>query len=253
MASTLTQRRDIPCMIPLPDTWLEDVSARHKEELANVENNLCHSTAKTSAHCCLDHLQKDTIFSIYRDLEAWSKHAATDLMNSDLDLGAPDVPPWVNVIIHRLLSVRPMELMVNNDEYGAAVIEEVQRLGMLLYLAPVWRFYGAFPAFTKVIVRKIHELLKTQKTARLWEREIYSVRIWVLCMSAFETSALYEEHEDSSWFVQALAGILGSDCEPIDIAKRVLWLPRLFDISARRLDGRLKEELQRSQHSPHAE
>lgn len=48
---------------------------------------------------------------------------------------------WMEPTIYRLLAIRPL----NHGDGREIVIEEVCRLGTLLFLAPLWRNFGQSP------------------------------------------------------------------------------------------------------------
>lgn len=129
---------------------------------------------------------------------------------------------WLEPTIHRLLAIRPL----NHGNARENVVEEVCRLGTLLFLAPVWRSFGQSPVWTAAISRNL--LLVLTKNMVEWN-DLKPLLIWVLYAAAIETKDLAER----SQFVFML-GILmsGMQMQAWDdimlIVKSVLWVEKVF-------------------------
>lgn len=92
---------------------------------------------------------------------------------------------WTQNIIHRLLSYRPLTEAAGN-EYLSPNAQEACRLGALLYIAPIWRKFGAAPVVTTVLVRK---LLAQMLVAPMDWGDLGLLRAWVLAVGALEAEA----------------------------------------------------------------
>ncbi|KAF2024131.1 hypothetical protein EK21DRAFT_79413 [Setomelanomma holmii] len=129
---------------------------------------------------------------------------------------------WMEPTLWRLLQLRPLK-RGNEREH---VIEEVCRLGTLLFLAPIWRFMGQTPVWTAALSRNL--LIVLMKHMTEW-KELQPLLVWVLYFSAIETSDLGER----SHLVFMLAILIGSMKlnawdEVIQTIKGVLWVERVF-------------------------
>jgi hypothetical protein len=129
---------------------------------------------------------------------------------------------WMEPTMYRLLAIRPL----NNGSTRENVIEEVCRLGTLLFLAPFWRILGQSPVWTAAISRNL--ILVLTKNMIEWN-DLKPLLIWVLYAAAVETKDLAER----SQFVFML-GILmsGMQLQGWDdimlIIKSVLWVEKVF-------------------------
>ncbi|CAO2647075.1 Nn.00g079970.m01.CDS01 [Neocucurbitaria sp. VM-36] len=129
---------------------------------------------------------------------------------------------WMEPTMYRLLAIRPLQ-QGNNREH---VIEEVCRLGTLLFLAPLWRLLGQGPVWTAAISRNL--LLVLMKNMVEWN-ELKPLLIWVLYFAAIETKDLAER----SQFVFML-GVLMSSMQLqvwdaiMQIIKSVIWVDKVY-------------------------
>lgn len=129
---------------------------------------------------------------------------------------------WMEPTIYRLLSIRPLQQGSNREH----VMEEVCRLGTLLFLSPFWRALGQSPVRTAALSRNL--LLVLLKNMVEWN-ELKPLLIWTLYFAAIETKDLAER----SQFVLML-GILMSGMQLqewdglMEIVKEVLWVDKLF-------------------------
>lgn len=129
---------------------------------------------------------------------------------------------WMEPVLYRLLVIRPMR----QGNRRVNVIEEVCRLGTLLFLSPLWRALGQSPVWTSAISRKLL-LVLTQNTVD-WN-ELRPLLIWVLYFATIET----EDLGDQSQFLFMLA-TLASRMQLLDwqeimqVVKGVLWSKEVF-------------------------
>ncbi|KAE9985634.1 hypothetical protein BLS_006717 [Venturia inaequalis] len=107
----------------------------------------------------------------------------TDILADLIDCSvATNGGGWTQNIIHRLLSYRPL-IEAAENEYLIPNAQEACRLGALLYIAPIWRKFGAAPVVTTVLVRK---LLAQILVAPMDWGELGLLRAWVLAVGALE-------------------------------------------------------------------
>jgi hypothetical protein len=129
---------------------------------------------------------------------------------------------WMEPTIYRLLSIRPLLKGKNREN----VMEEVCRLGMLLFLSPFWRALGQSPVRTAALSRNL--LLVLLENMIEWN-ELKPLLIWTLYFAAIETKDLAER----SQFVLMLGIIMNSmqlqDWDGLmKLVKDVLWVDKLF-------------------------
>jgi hypothetical protein len=129
---------------------------------------------------------------------------------------------WMEPAMYRLLAIRPL-LHTNSPE---KVMEEVCRLGTLLFLSPFWRLLGHSPVWTAAISRNLL-LVLTQNMAE-WI-ELKPLLVWALYFAAVETKDLAER----SLYVSMLAiVIMGMQVQEwgqvMQILKSVLWVEKVF-------------------------
>ena len=128
---------------------------------------------------------------------------------------------WIEPTMYRLLAIRPL-LMGSNREN---VLEEVCRLGTLLFLAPFWRILGQSPVRTAAISRNLQFVLLQYKTE--WN-ELKPLLVWTLYFAAVETSDLAERSQFAFMLAIVMSGMqLRSWSELLEVVKGVLWVDRV--------------------------
>jgi hypothetical protein len=125
---------------------------------------------------------------------------------------------WIEPTIHRLLAIRPLALGNNRGN----VIEEVCRLGTLLFLASFWRILGQSPVHTATISRDLQLVLLQYQME--WH-ELKPLLAWALYHAALETA----DPALRSQFVFILAVFISGMHvqrweEFMAIVKSVLWV-----------------------------
>jgi hypothetical protein len=130
---------------------------------------------------------------------------------------------WMEPAVYRLLAIRPLQHHINPEQ----VMEEVCRLGTLLFLSPFWRLLGQSPVWTAAISRNLL-LVLTQNKAE-W-KELKPLLAWVLYFAAIETKDLAER----SMYVSMLAVVvMGMELQEwgviLQVVKNVLWADKVFD------------------------
>ncbi|KAL1644642.1 hypothetical protein SLS61_008693 [Didymella pomorum] len=129
---------------------------------------------------------------------------------------------WMEPTIYRLLAIRPL-LMGDGREN---VLEEVCRLGTLLFLAPFWRALGHNPVWTAAISRNLQRVLLQYKTE--WH-DLRPLLVWTLYFAAVETSDLAERSQFVFMLAIVMSGMqLRVWGEIMEVVKGVLWVDSVF-------------------------
>jgi hypothetical protein len=129
---------------------------------------------------------------------------------------------WMEPTMYRLLSIRP--LLLENGR--GSVIEEVCRLGTLLFLAPFWRLLGRSVVRTATISRKLLLLLTNHVVE--WN-ELKPLLVWVVYLGAIET----KDPGERSQYLLMLAVVSGGmhlQCwdQSMQMLKQVLWVESVY-------------------------
>lgn len=140
---------------------------------------------------------------------------------------------WIEPTIHRLLAIRPLALGNGRGN----ILEEVCRLGTLLFLTSFWRILGQSPVHTAAISRNLRRVLLQYETE--WH-ELKPLLAWTLYHAALETA----DPALRSQFVFMLAAVMSGMQiqaweEFIAIVKSVLWV----DSMAAGSDDLIREEV----------
>jgi hypothetical protein len=203
--------QDIPSIVPLPHRWQKDsrsppgsprplsaISLQWKQQLP----------MKLDWITVLDDISQ--LLALDRGFN-----------QKELD-GAATTGSWMEPTMVRLLAIRPL---VHGNERGH-VIEEVSRLGTMLFLAPIWRWFGASPVWTFNISRNLLTVLNSHMIE--WE-ELKSLLAWAVYFAAVET----RDTQERSQFVFILAVLMSGwqihewD-EFMEVVKSVLWVDLVF-------------------------
>lgn len=202
--------QDLPPSVPLPRNW--EVNSRSSAG-APRPHNLMSLMWKQQLPMQLDWV---TIFDDIVQLIS-SDHAFNE---QQVELAGTS-GSWMEPTLYRLLVIRPLHL----SEDRGHVLEEVCRLGTLLFLAPFWRALGKSPVRTAAISRNLLFVLLQYKTE--WG-ELKPLLTWVLYFAAVETSDLAER----SQFIFMLAIVMNGMHtrnwgELMDVVRSVLWADRV--------------------------
>jgi hypothetical protein len=140
---------------------------------------------------------------------------------SPLDYGA-----WTNPLIHKLLTWRPAKL----QDSPKTRLQEMMRIGILLYLCPVWRFFGVSPVDGTTFVSKLRDLLTTGNVGQLGLDKFWMFHLWVLYVGGVEAQCSC----NGSWYYEQIFRIMRKNSllswhEGLDIIKNVLWFSCLFE------------------------
>jgi len=148
---------------------------------------------------------------------------------------------WMEPILHQLLALRPLRKSSQREN----LMEEVCRLGTLLFLAPLWRTLGQSPVWTAAISRNLLFVLARNDVE--WH-ELNPLLVWVLYFAAIETN----NHAERSHFAFMLSvrmrdGHLKYWDDMMQIIKGVLWVENTFAGSDKKI---FDEVLRNLNHEP---
>ena len=161
--------------------------------------------------------------NLYEDMASFSFHTFEGLSyRPHSTVVSSDFGAWASNTIHQLLTWRPLGCI----DSRAAIIQEACRLGTLIYLVPVWRFFGVAPVVSAYLVSKLKNFLEMNDVQ--WGG-LWPLQAWILYMAGLEAHACLEE----AWYYDQLAwvfeynGILTWDDGMAHI-KNVLWFDCMF-------------------------
>ncbi len=134
-------------------------------------------------------------------------------------LATRNTPPnsWMGPILHRLLRIRPLQ----SNTTRAGIIEEVSRIGTLLFLAPIWRTFSTRPVQTATLRLGLLSIMKTQFVQ--WG-ELRPLLLWILMHAAGESEQGLEQDEFlvRMAMVMKMMGIQSWE-EMLRVVQDVLW------------------------------
>lgn len=214
--------QDISPSIPLPRTWELDSTSPHGAIRPHSPMSI---KWKQQLPMCLDWV------AIFDDLvQLISLDGAFTKQQLEL---ASTSGSWIEPTIYRLLAIRPMQLGSSRGN----VIEEVCRLGTLLFLAPFWRILGQSPVHTAAISRNLQRVLLHTKTE--WH-ELKPLLAWTLYHAAVETANLAERSQFIFMLAVVMSGMqISLWDELLGVVKGVLWV----DLVAAGNDNLIREEV----------
>ncbi|KAI8933326.1 hypothetical protein NX059_009950 [Plenodomus lindquistii] len=203
--------QDLPPVVPIPYPWLQSSVARPYLPRPSTTISLLW---KQQFPPRLDWI---TIFDDV--VQIIQQDCAFDIDQLVLAMTSGS---WIEPIIYKLLSIRPLSLG-SDREY---VMEEVCRLGTLLFLAPIWRLLGHGPIWTAAISRRLMHVLGTNMVE--WN-DLKPLLAWVLYFAAVETSDIAERSQLVLVLAALAAGMQLRDWGGLmEIVKGVLWVEKVF-------------------------
>ncbi|KAF2245891.1 hypothetical protein BU26DRAFT_541941 [Trematosphaeria pertusa] len=216
--------QDIPSIVTLPRQWEADSKSPP------------HSPRPYSAISLKWKQQLPTLLdwiSIFDDVNQLIslERAFTD---KELRLAAT-TGSWMEPTMVRLLAIRPLVRGSSQEN----VIEEVCRLGTMLFLAPVWRWIGARPVWTFNISRNLLSILHSHMVE--WG-DLKPLLAWVIYFAAVETRDAMERSRFVFFLAVVMGGLQIREWEELmQIVKRVLWVEKVFANS----EESIREEVMR--------
>lgn len=151
---------------------------------------------------------------------------------------------WTSSMIHKLLSFSPSQGLLASPL--ASQMQASLRLGCLLYMVPVWRFFGVAPVVSDTLLANLRSVLEKGTTVNTttdpWGR-LWPMALWTLYMGAME--ALDGPLE--AWFVDRLVSFCQSHGvhswgQLVDNVQNVLWFACLFDRKHTKLRERIESK-----------
>jgi hypothetical protein len=129
---------------------------------------------------------------------------------------------WMEPTLWRLLVIRPLQ---QSTEPGH-VIEEVCRIGTLLFLAPFWRLLGHSPVWTAALS---HNLLLVLTKHMIEWKELKPLLLWVIYFAAIETDDLGERSQLVFMLAVLMGGLQLNEWDDLkQIVKSVLWVEKVY-------------------------
>lgn len=219
--------QDIPSIVPLPRKWEVDSSSP-----PGSPRPYCHVSLQWKSELPML-VEWITIFDDVAQLISLDRA----LREKDLQRAATS-GSWMEPTMFRLLAIRPL----NRGSRREDVIEEVCRLGTMLFLAPIWRWLGAAPVWTCSISRNLLTVLSSHMVE--WG-ELKCLLLWTLYFAAIEAQDPRETSQYSFMLAVSMNGSYIDDwAELMDIVKGVLWAEQIFANS----DELIREEVLRILH-----
>ncbi|KAF2021286.1 hypothetical protein BU24DRAFT_404313 [Aaosphaeria arxii CBS 175.79] len=202
---------DIPTMIPMPSKWLADSKSPPG------------SPRPLSAISLLWKRQfpmKQDWITIFDDI---SQLISRDRALTDKQIEAATASgAWTEPTVIRLLAIRPLHLGI----CPASIIEEICRLGTLLFIAPIWRAMGASPVWTFTFTRKLLYLLNSYVID--WQ-DVKPLLIWSVYFAAIETNDGTERAQFCSMLAVLITRLRIPTWETLmEVVKNVLWMDKIF-------------------------
>lgn len=272
--------RDTKPLFPLPAAWLQQYTADRKRAMSDsqafAEGMNRVGQIRIAWQNQFPDDQNPQWLELFEDLVLLAPLVDADLASSFSGSGMEhlrDLPVWTNTLIHRALS---LELQMatdaevegisefENPELGkaqrsagqdeSAVLAEVCRLAILLFLAPIWRAYGVKPVPTNTIARRMGILLKHH--ASFWHLAVAEAAFarlfcWMLCVLLTEVMGVTPNFENEplgldEWALHVLAALHNgsiSDARDLEqMMKATLWLREIFDDKMRLIGAKLRHQ-----------
>jgi hypothetical protein len=228
---------DLPPAFPLPKQWEHPMASRTPEVDSQIQNVVRLFRAYIN--------DPWNMISFYTDLATlcfatFEPSPETHNVPESILTGA-----WVNPFIHRMLSWRP-ELLVPGQQ---GMEQEIFRIGVWLFLTPVWRYFGVAPVISHFVLRKLRAVMQRQ-TLGGHHTGSDKIRRWALYMAACEEVL---RSSDDDWFCRQLASRLaGGDAvswsELVEDVKEILWLEPLFGVRDAEVKCAVLESMGRIEH-----
>jgi hypothetical protein len=158
-----------------------------------------------------------TIFDDISQLLALDRGFTQKELDSAITTGS-----WMEPTMVRLLAIRPLSRGSESDH----IIEEVCRLGTMLFLAPIWRWLGASPVWTFNISRNLLSVLNSHMVE--WG-ELKPLLAWTVYFGAIETHDLQERSQFVFILAVLMSGWQMQEWDELrELVKGVLWVDLVF-------------------------
>ncbi|PVI04305.1 hypothetical protein DM02DRAFT_625013 [Periconia macrospinosa] len=203
--------QDIPSIVPMPHKWKNDANSP-----PGSPRQPCHVSLAWKKELPMM-LEWITIFDDIAQLISLDRA----LREKDFQRAATS-GSWMEPTIFRLLAFRPLHRGTERED----VIEEVCRLGTMLFLAPIWRWLGAAPVWTNCISQNLLSVLSNHMIE--WGG-LKCLLLWTLYFAAIETQDSREKSQYSFILAVLMNGShIDGWHELMEIVKDVLWVEQVF-------------------------
>ncbi|KAJ4391686.1 hypothetical protein N0V93_005306 [Gnomoniopsis smithogilvyi] len=152
---------------------------------------------------------------------------------------------WSLLMIHGLLRLR-LDPQILLPKYFR--IQEACRLGTLLYMVRVWRYFGVAPVTSEAILAKLQAILYNDDGdwGRLW-----TFYLWILYMGAIEA----QDGPLETWFLDRIASVsmlygIEKWEESMAIVRKILWYACIFDANHATFQERIELRFKSCLQSP---
>ncbi|ORY19314.1 hypothetical protein BCR34DRAFT_472425 [Clohesyomyces aquaticus] len=205
--------QDIPPKIPLPKKWQND--SRSPPGSPRPFNTISHLWKQQLP-------MEMSWISIFDDI---AHLISLDRAFTPVQFEAAfTVGSWVEPTLVRLLVLRPLE----GSKTRIKIIEEVCRLGTLLFLGRVWRWMGASPVRTLAFVSNLLRILNDRTYMVEW-RELKPLLLWTLYCAATEATDMVERHQLLFMLAMLMKGMELTTWEKLmEVVRGVLWAKQVF-------------------------
>lgn len=140
---------------------------------------------------------------------------------------------WMEPIMVRLLAFRPLA----KGTEPRNVMEEICRLGTMLFLAPIWRWLGASPVWTFNITRNLLTVLHSHMIE--WG-ELKPLLVWSVYFAAIKTRDTQERDQFAFILAVLMRGMQMQEWEElVQVVKSVLWVDNIIASS----DDTIRDEV----------
>lgn len=238
---------DVAPIFPLPRQWYRKAQGPHLSEDATM--SMISLRAAWTADSVVGH--ETEWLDIFEEMQAFSHDSfeKSESTTAAVPHFAGEIGAWTNSVIHKLLTFRPVSLPLSPQAF---TVLEACRLAGLLYMIPVWRFFGVGPVASATLQASLHRILRedVRDDARTWG-QLWKLQLWVLYVGAMESLGGPSE----SWFLgqivsfSAMNGIT-SWSEGMAAVEGVLWFACVFGdrhwILQEKMDVLFQEQLHRS-------
>ncbi|TGO22374.1 hypothetical protein BPAE_0170g00070 [Botrytis paeoniae] len=102
-------------------------------------------------------------------------------------------------------------------------IEELCRIGGLLFIAQTRRWFGVAPVLTNVFITKLRRLLESD--GDIWNAKVKSIRVWALVMAGCAATT----EDQKAWIAETLKQDI-FDWSELEDVKDMWWIDEIFQV-----------------------
>ncbi|TGO36232.1 hypothetical protein BHYA_0131g00100 [Botrytis hyacinthi] len=108
-------------------------------------------------------------------------------------------------------------------------IEELCRIGGLLFIAQTRRWFGVAPVMTHVFITKLRRLLESN--GDIWNTKVKSLRVWTLVMARCAATT----EDEKVWIAETLKRDV-LDWSELEEVKNMWWIDEIFQVGLSNLE-----------------